>query len=135
MKYLKGINPVFEKETYDTEAIAPWEDQINAILRKRQLDSCADWKAFGESLSGHEIPDFDLNQYQEEYMKAAKDSKDDTYIGKFVNAALAQKSMVTHEIYASGNRLAGVSVDIDSFGFKGQRDYLRLAKFRRKKEE
>ena len=42
MKYLKGIHPDFEKEKYDTEAIVPWEDRINAILRKRQLDSCAD---------------------------------------------------------------------------------------------
>lgn len=135
MKYLKGINPDFKKDTYDTEAIAPWEDRINEILCKRQLDSCADWKAFGESLSGREIPDFDMDQYQEEYRKADKPSKDDTYIGKFVNAALAQKSMVTNRIYKSGNKLAGISVDYDSIGFKGQRDYLKLAKFRKKKEE
>ena len=135
MKYLKGIIPDFKKDTYDTEAIAPWEDRINEILCKRQLDSCADWKAFGESLSGREIPDFDMDQYQEEYRKADKASKDDTYIGKFVNAALAQKSMVTNRIYKSGNKLAGISVDYDSIGFKGQRDYLKLAKFRKKKEE
>ena len=135
MKYLKGINPKFEKEKYDTEAIAPWEDKINEILCKRQLDSCADWKAFGESLSEREIPDFDMHQYQDEYIKAGRDSKDDTFIGKFVNAALAQKSMVTHAIYKSGNKLAGISVDIDSIGFKGQRAYLKLAKFRKKREE
>ena len=134
MKYLKGIHPDFEKEKYDTEAIVPWEDRINAILRKRQLDSCADWKAFGESLSGCEIPDFDMERYQEEYMKADKASKDDTYLGKFINAALAQKSMVTNRIYKSGNKLAGISVDYDSIGFKGQRDYLKLAKYFRKGE-
>ena len=135
MKYLKGIIPDFKKDTYDTEAIAPWEDRINEILCKRQLDSCADWKAFGESLSGREIPDFDMDQYQEEYRKADKASKDDTYIGKFVNAALAQKSMVTNRIYKSGNKLAGISVDYNSIGFKGQRDYLKLAKLKKNRKE
>ena len=76
-----------------------------------------------------------MHQYTREYKKADNASKDDTYIGKFVNAALAQKSMVTHNIYKSGNKLAGISVDYDSIGFKGQRDYLKLAKFRKKGEE
>ena len=59
------------------------------MFRKRQLDACPDWKAFGEDLSGSEIPDFDIEQYQEEYVKADEDSKDDTFLGRSFLAALA----------------------------------------------
>ena len=59
------------------------------MFRKRQLDACLDWKAFGEDLSGSEIPDFDIEQYQEEYVKADEDSKDDTFLGRSFLAALA----------------------------------------------
>ena len=126
MKYLRGGYERFEKATYDTESVAPWEAEIKAILEKRQLDACADWKAFGEKLSGCEIEDFDLEKYQGEYLSAGKDKKDDTFLGKFILAALGQKSMVTNKIFKSGSLLAGFSVDFEAKGFAGIRDYIKL---------
>ena len=132
MKFLRGVSDTFEKETYDTQSVAPYEEKIRAILRKRQVDACADWKTFGEKLSGCEIPDFDLKQYQQEYLDAPEDGKDDTFLGKFILAALAQKSMVTNKIFRSGNLRAGISIDLSVNGFRGIRDFYRLV---RKEEE
>ena len=126
MKYLRGSVGAFEKETYDTESVSPYEDEIRAILRKRQLDACEDWKAFGEKLSGREIADFDLEQYQAEYAQAPDARKNETFLGKFFLAALAQKSMVTNKIYRSGNLRAGFSVDFEKKGFRGIRDFREL---------
>ena len=53
------------------------------------------------------MDDFDLNRYQEEYINAADDAKDDTFLGKFFAGAISQKGMVTDEIHRSGNILAG----------------------------
>ena len=133
MRYLRGDYPAFETDQYDWETLAPLEGEIKAILEKRQLDACADWKALGEKLSGREIPDFDLDQYQEEYMQAGEKEKDETFLGKFILAALIHKSMVTNKIFRSGNLLAGVSVNYKIKGFKGMRDYMRLLKNARKK--
>ena len=58
-----------------------------------------------------EIPDFDLKKYQEEYIKA--ENKEDTFLGKFFTAAIAQKTMVTNKIHESGNMLAGYSLSPD----------------------
>ncbi len=109
MKYLKGSIDTFEKERYDDSVLEKYGERIDSILRKRQLIASEDWKKFGSELSGHEIEDFDIEKYQEEYLKADKKQKDSTYIGGFVTAAKAQKAMVTGEIYNSGNRLAGLS--------------------------
>lgn len=127
LKYLRGVNDTFEKDQYDTEAAAPWDDRIEQILRRRQVDACADWKAFGEMLSGEEIPDFDLNLYQNEYIQASKEEKDNTFLGRFFLAALAQKSMVTNKIFKSGSYLAGISIDFQKRGLRGIRDYFKLA--------
>lgn len=126
MKYLKGESDIFEKDTYDEEAVAPYKDRIMSIITKKQLDAGADWKAFGEELSGNVIPDFDDLRYAEEYKAADKASADNTFLGRFIIAAMAQKSMVTHEIYKSGNMLAGFSIDYNKKGFGGIRDYLKL---------
>ena len=130
MKYLLGEVPEFEKEQYAWDVIAPFREEIEGIFAKRQLDDSADWKAFGEKISGEEIPDFDLNLYKEEYKSAEKDQKDGTFIGKFILGALAQKSMVTAKIYHSGNPLAGISVDYEKNGFRGIKDYLKLIDYR-----
>lgn len=126
MKYLRATNPDFETEKYDTDAVSGWDAEVRQILAKRQLDACEDWKAFGEMLSGQEIPAFDLEQYQQEYRSAAKESKDDTFLGQFFLAALAQKSMVTHKIFRSKNLLAGFSVEYLDKGFKGISDFRKL---------
>ncbi len=118
----------FKTDIYDFDVVKPWENEIRAILVKRQTDTCADWKALAEKLSGHEVPDFDIEKYQSEYTGAEGDAKDETFLGRFTIAALAQKSMVTNRIFASGNRLAGVSVDFDKKGFRGIRDFRKLAK-------
>ncbi len=112
MKYLHGDVESFKTEEYDFDAIGSYRDEIEGILRKRQLDSNDDWKAFGEKLSGCVIEDFDMNKYQDEYISASKDEKDNTFIGKFIQAALAQKGMVTNAIYKSGNILAGFSKEV-----------------------
>lgn len=129
MKYLRGVNPSFETENYDMEAVSLWESEILGILTKRQLDACDDWKAFGEKLSGENIPDFDLALYQQEYQNADKKAKDATFLGQFFLAALAQKSMVTNKIFTSKNLLAGFSVDYMSKGFRGIRDFAKLVDF------
>ena len=126
MKYLRGENAVFEKNTYDEETAAPYIERIMTILTKRQGDASADWKAFGEELSGMEIPDFDVNAYVQEYKSAAPEERDETFLGRFIIAALSQKSMVTNKIFKSGNILAGFSIDYKKKGFRGIKDYRKL---------
>ena len=126
LKYLHGDIPAFTTDTYDTESTAPWKEQILSILTKRQLIACEDWKSFGKTLSGRELEDFDLERYQEEYLRAGSSEKDNTFLGAFILAAMAQKSMVTNKIFNSGNMLAGFSVDFREKGFRGIRDYRKL---------
>ena len=133
MKYLRGVNETFERGHYATEAAAPYEQELQEILNRRQLDASADWKALGEKLSGHEIEPFDLERYQAEYMNAGEDEKDGTFLGRFIRAAMAQKSMVTTAIHQSGNKLAGYSVEYDKGRRRGIKDYRVL--LRREKEE
>ena len=96
------------------------------ILEKRQTDACGDWKDFCAELSGKTPKDFDTDDYKTGYLSADKASRDNTPAGKFILAALAQKSMVTNRIYRSGNLLAGISVDFEEKGFRGIRDFRRL---------
>ena len=126
MKYLRGETEVFETETYAETEVKPYEEKIMSILTKRQPDASSDWKAFAKELSGYDIPDFNVNSFIEEYKTAGKDNQDKTFLGKFILAALSQKSMVTNKIYKSGNLLAGFSVDYDKHGFGGIKDYLML---------
>ena len=127
MKFLRGQEESFALDTYAEEAVAPYEERIMAILTKRQEDASEDWKAFGEELTGCRIPDFEVSAYAEEYKNAPAGSKDDTFLGKFLLASLAQKSMVTNKIFKSGNRLAGYSIDYNKRIFSGIKDYLKLA--------
>ena len=129
LRCLKDGTP-FEADHYDAEAIEPLKYEIREILLKRQLDSSEDWKRLGEKLSGHEIEDFDIEKYQKEYAEAGPDNKDDTFLGRFILAALSQKSMVTNRIFVSGNYLAGISVDFDKKGFRGLRDFRTLVEER-----
>ncbi len=132
LKFLRGVEPLFKTGQYDFDAISPWREEIVAILTKRQLDACADWKAFGEKLSGETIEDFDMNKYQAEYVDAPKKEKDDTFLGKFILAALAQKSMVTSRIYSSGNLLAGYSTKAHGSKVPGIRDFQLLMNYLRR---
>ena len=118
----------FETGVYDFDAVRPWEADIRSLLEKRQTDASADWKALAEKISGCEVEDFDMGKYQNEYMTADEESKDGTFLGRFIIAALAQKSMVTNRIFTSGNHIAGVSVDFEKSGFRGIRDFRKLAK-------
>ena len=134
LRYLRGDYETFETEHYDTEKVSPYEAEIKEILEKRQLDACADWKAFGEKLSGCEIPDFDANRYCTEYKQASEDDKDDTFLGSYIDAALAQKTMVTNQIFQSDNLLAGYSVEYSESRFLGIRDFIHYIEHKRKKE-
>ncbi len=128
LRYLHGDIQTFEKDTYDSEKVAPYEARIKAILIKRQGEPGAskDWKALGEELSGCTIDDFDIERYQDEYTGAEKEQKDSTFLGKFILAALSQKSMVTNRIFKSGNKLAGYSIEYKKKGFRGNRDFKGL---------
>lgn len=128
MKYLRGWEEVFETGIYDEETTEPYKDRIMSILTERKEDSSEDWKAFGEELSGKKIPDFDVNAFTGEYKIMPPDMRDRSFLGKFIVAAMAQKSMITNKIYSSGNILAGVSIDYDKHGFRGIRDYMKLVK-------
>ena len=134
MKYLRGEYETFEKEKYDTEAVSPYEDEVKMILEKRQLDSCAEWKAFGEKLSGSEIPDFDEDRYLGEYTAAGDEDKNSTFIGRFISASLKQKSMVTRQIFESGNLSAGYTVEYKNSRFQGIKDFIRFVEQERKGE-
>ena len=131
MKCLRGDYGPFKVDTYDTETVAPYEEAIRGILEKRQLADGAieDWRAFGEQLCGRAVDHFDLETHVQEYMDAPAEAKDDTYLGKFILAALAQKGMVVNRIWTSGNRLAGRSIDYSSSGFAGIRDFLPLIRY------
>ena len=59
-------------------------------------------------MSGNTIEDFDVSKYQEEYRQASEDKKRKTFLGKFFLASILHKGMVTHEIFMSGNTLAGI---------------------------
>ena len=126
MRALRGEVPAFRLDTYDTEAAALWAEEIREILTKRQLDACEDWKALAERMAGREVEDFRLDQYEQEYLAAEKADKDDTFLGRFFLAAMAQKSLVTNAIFRSGNLLAGFSVDFAERGFRGIRDFRKL---------
>ena len=129
LQYLRGQRDHFVKDRYAWDAAAPYETEIREILERRQADASEDWKAFGKRLSGKEIEDFELDKYVPEYMGAGEEAKDETFLGRFILAALAQKSMVTNKIYKSGNLLAGFSVDFAEKGFQGIRDFRKLLKF------
>ena len=110
-------------------------DEIETILRKRQPDACAEWKAFGEKLSGCEIGEFETENREAEYLAAGEKGRDETFLGRFIIAALRQKSMVTASIYRSGSRLAGISVDFWEKGFRGIRDFRILTEQKREEGE
>ncbi len=132
LRYLRGDNPTFEKDTYDFDAVEPYRDRIHSILTAVRLDDSEDWKAFGEELSGETIEPFDLKKYQQEYIRAGKDDKEATFLGRFFLAAMEQKSMVTNRIFRSGNLLAGLSVEYKDNHFRGIRDYAILLRKARK---
>lgn len=126
LRFLRGDYEDFQTARYDTEKVDSLAKEITRILETRQLNASADWKALGEKLSGVPIPDFDIETHQAEYVQADAIAREDTLLGRFLKAALAQKSMVTGHIFQSGNRLAGFSVDYRKKGFRGIRDYRRL---------
>jgi hypothetical protein len=111
LRFLRGDYEDFQTARYDTEKVDPLAEEITRILETRQLNASADWKPLGEKLSGVPIPDFDIETHQAEYVQADAIAREDTLLGRFLKAALAQKSMVTGHIFQSGNRLAGFSVD------------------------
>ena len=126
LKCLREGHP-FETDRYDAEAVWQYRKDIFNILTKRQTDACADWKALAEKISGFSVEEFDIEKYQREYMDADKADKDETFLGKFFIAAMAQKSIVTNRIFTSGNLLAGFSVDFRKKGFAGIKDFRKLA--------
>ena len=112
LKCLRDSSADFETEVYDMESVAPYREEIKNILNRRQLSASSDWKALGERMSGCSIDEFNINRYQQEYLDAPEEEKGKTFLGKFIKAALTQKSMVTNSIFTSGNRLAGISREV-----------------------
>ena len=103
LKYLHGVNPDFMKGAYDTDAVEPYREEIDAFMRVRDVDSDLGWKVLGERLSGEEIPDFRMDLHTGEYREA--DKKEDTVLGQFFAATIRQKRMVAQRIAESGNRI------------------------------
>ncbi len=135
LKYIRGVYDRFEIKKYDKDAVEPYKDEIISILTKRQLDSCDDWKAFGEKLSGKKIVDFDLEKYKDEFLSAENvDAQFETFLGNFFVAAMDQKSMVTAKIYRSGNLQAGYSIEYSGEDSIGIKDYMTLLKHRKPKD-
>lgn len=128
MKCLRGESGSFKVNTYDQDAVAPYESEIRAILEKRQPEAGAieDWHALGERICGQAVDHFDLDEYVQEYQDATPEGKEDTYLGKFILAALAQKSMVVNRVWSSGNPLAGRSIDYSDKDNAGIRDFLPI---------
>lgn len=126
LKYLKGDKEDFELNTYGFDEIKKYEKQINEIIRKPQLNASQDWKKFGEELSGEQIEDFDINKYQEEYKKANTTKRTETGLSKFVVAAIKQKKLVTENIYASKNLLAGKSIDSSYSSLKKLKEFFEI---------
>lgn len=117
----------FRTYTYDEASAAPYEERIREIIGTRRTDASAGWKEFGESLSGSGIPAFSPEEFQKEYVSAPKEKRDhETYLGRFFLAAMAQKSMVSSQIFASGSNLAGRTVSWREKHPRGIRDYRRL---------
>ena len=129
MRFIRGEESDFCLDTYAYDVIAPYEERIRAIIGKKQLIACEDWAEFGYELSGQKVDDFDIATYQKEYVDAAKDKKDDTFLGGFFNAAMRHKSMVTNKIFKSGNLLAGYSFDYNGKRLRGISDYFNLVKY------
>ncbi len=133
MQYLRGERETFVTDCYAWDTVKPYAERIWSILETRRLDDSEDWAAFGKELSGEDVPPFDLTKYQDEYIQA--EEKNETFLGKFLLAALAQKSMVTNRIFRSGNLLAGFSVDYDKKGFMGIKDFKLLIEMAKKGED
>ena len=127
MQYIRGGISEFKTDYYDGTGADEYADRIKAIIEKRQRLASKDWKEFGESLTGQTIPDFNSDEYLEEYKTAAEDKKNDTFLGKFFIGALAQKSMVTHKIFSSKNPLAGYSVEYKKGQITGIKDFKMMA--------
>ena len=109
LRYLRGDTDSFETDTYDEQAKEKYTDRIDGILRVRRLNACEDWRAFGKELSGEDIPEFDIHRYQEQYLQTPKGKKREAYLGKFIKGAIAQKWLISNEIYNSGSKMAGFS--------------------------
>lgn len=107
LRYLRGDEDHFETDKYAFDEVSSYESRIKRIIGMRQLKASYDWKLFGEELSGQRIIEFDLGKYQNEYISASKDEKENTFLGKFIEGALAQKNMVSSEIFKSGSFMAG----------------------------
>lgn len=129
LKFLHGEVDDFQVNTYDTEAVAPYKTRIWDILTKRQLDASEDWRAFGESLSGRPVETFYPEKYQKQYLQADDAHKSDTFLGKYILAAMRQKSMITAKIHRSGNLLMGRAIDYQQKGFKGIKDFKALVDY------
>ena len=134
MRYLKGDIDEFKTDFYEGTKADLYRERIDDIIRTRRESASADWKAFGESLSGCEIPEFSTDKYIGEYINADESAKNDTFLGKFFISALAQKSMVTHKIFESKNPLAGYSVEYKKGKIPGIRDFKMMAEYRKSRK-
>ena len=118
LKCLRPDGEGFKINTYADHDLSPWNEDIRGILEKRQFNASLDWKALGKRIAGEELRDFKLDRYEAEYVASDMDKKDNSFLGRFILAALAQKSMVTNRIYRSGNLLAGYSINVRELSLK-----------------
>lgn len=133
LKYLKGTITEFKLNEYDS--LDKYKNKVKTIIETRKLNLTDEWKAFAKELSNHELKDFDVKIYPNEYL--ASKNKNQTAFGSFIYHALKQKSMITNRIYKSKNKLAGYSVKYNGKGLAGLKDYWDLInhEIRGKKDE
>lgn len=133
LKYLKGTNHKFELNEYDS--LNKYKNRVKKILTTRKLNLTNEWKIFAKELSKHQLKNFDVKAYVDEYVMSKNKNK--TPFASFIHHALKQKSMVTNRIYRSKNKLAGYSVKYNGKGIGGLKDYWELIshEIRGKKDE
>lgn len=122
LKYLKGVNKKFKLNEYDS--LNKYKNKVKCIINTRKLDLSKEWETFAKELSKHQLKNFDVKTYTDEYLKSKDKNK--TPFASFIYHALKQKSMVTNRIYRSKNKLAGYSVEYNGKGLGGLKDYWKL---------
>ena len=90
-----------------------WGD-YEAVLKDNPSDY---YKAFCQMV-------YAMKYLRGEYADAKGEDKVSTFLGNFFSAALAQKGMVTDQIFKSGNLLAGYSVEYRKSKLLGSRDFI-----------
>ena len=127
MQYLNGTIPEFNLDTYAEDTCAEWKDEIMKCICKRQEDGCSDWESLATKLSGKEIPPYNRDAHNQEYLISKGGF--DTFLGRYFIAAKRHKEMVADAVRKSGNPLCGKWNSIFPYDSRSERK--NVNKFKR----